>query len=391
MHARLGDRALFPTLQARSYLHHAAVSPLSVPVQQAVVDTMAQVAAHGVGGILSALEAREGLRAEVAAFLGAQPADIGFPPGTTRGIVDLVLAIDWKAGDRVIVFDGAFPSIVQPFEQAMARVGGEVVRLPLEGFGDGSGRGLERVEAVLAQGGVRTIAVSAVHFASGLRMPLAELSRRAHAHGAELFVDAIQALGVVPFDVDGIDVLVGGSHKWLMGVDGLGIVYAPERVRARLRPRTSGWLSHEEPMGFLGKAGQLRYDRPLRTSMDWVEMGTQTQLPFAALGASLGLIRQLGVPSIHAHVQAFHDAIEAPIEALGFRSLRARDPAARSGSLCFRPPEGVATGALVKGLAARGVVTGTPDGVLRLSPHWPNALDEAPFVVEALAEALRDA
>ena len=42
-----------------------------------------------------------------------------------------------------------------------------------------------------------------------------------------LFVDAIQALGVIPFDVEelNIDALACGAHKWLMGIEGTGFVY----------------------------------------------------------------------------------------------------------------------------------------------------------------------
>ena len=85
MDAVLGDRSLFPALAARSYLNHAAVSPLSLPVQRAAVDAMASVAADGVKGVIDGLEARETLRDEVAAWLEVGRDDIGFPPGTTRG------------------------------------------------------------------------------------------------------------------------------------------------------------------------------------------------------------------------------------------------------------------------------------------------------------------
>lgn len=391
MDAVLGDRSLFPALAARSYLNHAAVSPLSLPVQRAAVDAMASVAADGVKGVIDGLEARETLRDEVAAWLEVGRDDIGFPPGTTRGILDVALAIPWRRGDRVIVFEGEFPSNVIPWMQAMERCGGEVVRLPLEGFGDGSGLGLQRVDDVLARGGVRLIAVSAVQFASGLRMPLAALAERAHAHDAELFVDAIQALGVVPLSAKGVDYLVAGSHKWLMGTDGVAIAAASPAARSRLAPQTAGWIAHEDGMRFLTEAGQLRYDRPIRSSLDWMEGGTQSMPTFASLHAALRLLWGLSIPEIYAHVQRLHDALEGPLQALGLESVRATDPEARSGSLCFRPPQGVPVGDLSRGLAQRGVMVGTPDGHLRLSPHWPNALAEADGVVQAMTEVLRDA
>ena len=66
--------------------------------------------------------------------------------------------------------------------------------------------------------------------------------------------------------------------------------------------------------------------------------------------------------------------------------LLAQDPAARSGTLSFLPPEGVDVVPLPEQLAQRGVAVTIPDGCLRLSPHWPNDLAEVPQVVAALRE-----
>jgi selenocysteine lyase/cysteine desulfurase len=390
MAAQLGDRSLFEGLKASSYLNHAAVSPLPQPVRRAIVVAATDVGERGVFAIIDSLQRREELRSEVADWLGATPDDIGFPPGTNRGILDVALAIDWQPGDRVICFEGEFPANVEPWLQAMQRVGGEVVLLPLQGFDDGSGDGLQRVSDALTGGGVRLVAVSAVQFASGLRMPVEALGALAHAHGAELFVDAIQAVGAGPVPLTNIDYLVAGTHKWLMSADGLAVAYAAPEARRRLRPQTAGWLSHDDAMGFLGRSGALRYDRPIVESLDWMEGGTQSMLAFAALQASVSLLRGLGVERIAAHVQQLHDALEPPLVELGLRSLRANDPAARSGSLVFELPPPVSAREVSRRLAEQGVVVGTPEGRLRLSPHWPNHRDEVPVVVDAMRRALSD-
>ncbi|HBP16424.1 MAG TPA: cysteine desulfurase, partial [Planctomycetes bacterium] len=92
----------------------------------------------------------------------------------------------------------------------------------------------------------------------------------------------------------------------------------------------------------------------------------------------------LGLEAIQAHLQAYHDALEPALQELGWRSLRAPDPAARSGTLSFEPPAGVDVVAVPERLAAQGVAVTIPDGRLRLSPHWPNALEEVERVVDAL-------
>jgi len=389
--AQLADRSLFPTLQASVYLNHAAISPPSVPVVAAAQGAIDDMAARGVASVERWMEQRQALREQVAAWLGTHEGAIGFPPGTTRGLVDIALAIPWKPGDVIVCFEGEFPTNVTPWQTVATRFGARVVRLPLDGFGDGSGHGMQRLEDTLATHRVRLVAVSAVQFQTGLRMPVHAMAARCHAHGAELFVDAIQALGVVPLTVDGpdaddgIDYLVAGTHKWLMGLDGLAIAYASDRARDGLQPLTSGWLSLEDPLRFLFDGeGLLPYDHAVRTRLDWMEGGVQTTATFAALGASLDLLLGLGIPTIYEHVQRWHDAIEPQLLSRGFASARADEVAARSGTLSIRPPGPHSVSDVAAALGERGIAVSTPDGWLRLAPHWPNDVDQVETVIDAI-------
>ena len=384
----LGDRSLFGRLEAFAYLNHAAISPPSSAVREAALAVLDDYGARGVGAFGRWLEQREGLRRTLGALIGADGGSIAYVPSTTRSVVDLALSLPWERGDRVLCFGGEFPTNVTPWQQAAKTFGLEVVFEPADAFREPAG--LELLERRLAEG-LRLVAVSAVQFSTGLAMPVAEITERAHAAGAEVFVDAIQACGVVPIDVgaSGVDYLGCGSHKWLMGLEGAGFLYVrPERAPL-LVPRTAGWLSHEEPLKFLFEgAGHLRYDRPIRKEPSYLESGAQNPVGLAALDASVSLIAALGVPSIFAHVQRYHDALEPALIERGFVSERTPDPARRSGILAARPPEGVDLPTLWRALGDAGVACTIPDGRLRFAPHWPNSLDEIPRVVAALDACL---
>jgi selenocysteine lyase/cysteine desulfurase len=386
--AKLGDRALFPDLTARVYANHAAVSPLSAPALEALTRAAGEVAREGLGAVFPMIDARERVRAAFAELIGARPEDVGLVHNTTQGVIDVAMSMPWRKGDRIVCFAGEFPTNVTPWQRAAATFDLELVMLRAEDFR--SPVGLERVADAL-EGGARLVAVSAVQFQTGLAAPLAQLARMCHDAGAELFVDAIQAAGVVPLDVGalGVDYLAAGGHKWLMGVEGAGFLYvAPERVGA-LRPRLAGWLSHEEPLTFLfGEPDHLRYDRPIRARADMFEYGAPNSIGYMAAEVALGLLLELGVPAIFDHVQAYHDALEPALTSLGFTSVRPADPALRSGSLCFLPPDGLDLGAFNAALGERGVAASTPDGHLRFAPHWPNGLGEVEVVREAVAEVL---
>ncbi len=388
--ARLGDRRLFPDLAVPVYVNHAAISPPSLAVRAAVQAVTDDYAALGSRAFLPWIGQRERLRGRLARLFGGGAEGWVLSPGTTRGLLDVATCLRWQPKDRILLFSGEFPANITPWQRAAQTWKLGIDTLPLTGFDDGSGAGLSRVERALQAGNLRLVAVSAVQFQTGLRMPLAELGQLCRRHGALLCVDGIQAAGAVPIDVDasGIDFFAAGTHKWAMGMDGAGFLYISPRGLAALSPRIAGWLSHEEGLRFLFEGeGHLRTDRPIRARADFLEVGAWNTMGFAALEAGLSLIESIGIPAIHAHVNGILDAIEAPLLAAGFISARARDANARSCTLSLKPPPGIDITQVEGRMWDRGVAASIPDGWLRISPHWPNGLDQVPQILDAVLAA----
>lgn len=388
--ARLGSReGWFEALRPIAYLNHAAVAPHAGPVRAAVTACMDTYGAEGIGGLGATLGRRQALRGRLAALIGAAPDELAFVPNTTTGAITVAQSIAWKPGDRVVLFRGEFPANTTPWQLVAKQHGLDVVWVDLAHFEAGDDAGLAALEAELARG-VRLVAVSAVQFRSGLRMPLEAIAQRCRARGAELFVDAIQGLGATPLHVDmGFDYLASGGHKWLLATEGAGLLYVRRERMAGLTPHLAGWLGHEHAVDFLTRGpGHLDYDAPLRTDAEVFEPGTLNLLGYEALGVGIVPAEQLGVSAIHVHVNAYLDALEAELVALGFRSLRAAEASRRSTLLSAHPPLGVDPVRLQAALGARSVICAIPDGVLRFSPHFHNHADEVPKVAAAVREAL---
>ncbi len=379
---------LFPNLRGVAYLNHAAISPPCAPVQTAVATCLQDYATRGAGAFGDWAARRETLRADFARLLGAESEEIALGTNTTRGVTDIALGIPWRRGERVVLFQGEFPANVTPWQIAARQFELELVWLPPPSHhADGGLAALERV----LKDGVRLVAVSFVQFQTGFCVPLAAMSRLCHRFGAELFVDAIQGLGAVPLDVRamGVDYLSSGGHKWLLGVEGAGVLYARKACVKQLRPLTAGWLSHEHALDFLFRGrGHLSYDRPFRQETQVFEEGTGNTLGHAALGASIPLLLGVGIERVYAGIQAYHDALEPALIERGFGSARAAEPSHRSGILSVVPPEGIDLSELAGRLRSNGVTVGTPDGFLRFAPHLANAADEVTHVLTVLDDAL---
>ena len=224
------------------------------------------------------------------------------------------------------------------------------------------------------------------NFQTGLAMPLEDMARICRKYGAMLCVDAIQAVGCIPIDVETIqpDFLVSGSHKWLMGMEGCGFVYiAPHRI-AQMVPRLASWLSHEDGLGFLfDGAGHLRYDRPIRQRADWIEVGAQNTIGFAALEAAVDLLLHLGI-TILTTIYNNGSMNRTPITGSWF-PLDATSAIHRSiGNFIRETPSHWPLIPLAQHLNQNGVSVSTPDGYLRLAPHWPNSLPEVEQAVSTI-------
>lgn len=388
----LGSRQLFPDLAWDAYLGHAAISPVNRATQAALTACVQDIAEQGAGAFLRWDLQRKRLREALAQLIGAEEEQIALTPGTTRGVTDIALGLPLQPGDVICTFEGEFPANVTPWQLAAERAGAEIRLLPAPdlSLSDPSGRLLENLEAAFTDK-VRCVAVSAVQFQTGFRMPLAEMSALCHRFGAWIFVDAIQALGVSPLSVEelGIDALVGGAHKWLLGMEGAGFLYVRPELRAHLQPLTAGWLSHEEGDLFLFRgAGKLRYDRPLKSTAQVFDGSSNNVAGFAALEAGLAVCTHLGPEAIYEHVQAYLDEMEPLWVERGFHSLRAERERERSTILSLAVPQGVQLSLLVQALRERKVMVSSPDGFVRLAPHFANSRQEMDVVVAALDEAL---
>jgi Selenocysteine lyase len=314
-------------------------------------------------------------RRMIAALLSAAPEEIALTVNTGFGLGVVARALPLRAGDVVLVSDREFPANVYPWLRLRER-GIEVELVPTTSIGwPDEARLLERLEDPR----VRAIAVSLVQFSNGYRVDLAAISAATRRTGAYLVVDAIQAVGQLPVDLSRtpVDVLACGGQKWLLSPWGSGFVYVRRDLIPTLSPPVTGWMAFEGTDDF---TRLTTYNDTLRADARRFELITLPYQDFAGMNASLGLVLELGVARIQAHLQRLHAPVLAWAERTGVRVV---SPIGEHGSgiLCLAPGE---VGESFRRLKAARIICSLREGAIRLSPHGYNTVEEMERVVSVL-------
>jgi alanine-glyoxylate transaminase/serine-glyoxylate transaminase/serine-pyruvate transaminase len=185
--------------------------------------------------------------------------------GTGSAAMEASLANVVEPGDTVIVgVNGVFGGRLAEMARRMRA---EVVEVHAEW-----GRIIEaeQIEAALEDHpDAAVVAVVAAETSTGVRQPLDEIGRLAHAHGAMLVVDTVTALGGTPVEVDlnGVDVAYSGTQKCLGVPPGLAPISfskrAIEKVEARSTPVQSWYLDVGLLAGYLGSERRYHHTAPI--------------------------------------------------------------------------------------------------------------------------------
>lgn len=368
-------RALFPITKRAIYFNHAAVSPPPITTIQAVEAQLRDVHENGSANFRSWLEVKEQARELLAQLLGARPEQVSFMRNTSDSLSTVANGMKWQPGDNIVTFSREFPSNIYPWLRIRDTQGVEL-RLCEERDGRID---LAEFESLI-DSRTRIVAISHVQYASGFRADLERLGRRARRHDALFVVDAIQALGVVPTNVEAefVDVAAGASHKWLLSPEGVGYLFLSDRARERIQPTLVGWISVPNPDDYFNFEQGWN-----RGTLAW-ETGTGPAALLHGFKASLELLHEVGVAAIAKYLEELTDYLCAGLESKDYEIVSSRARGEKSQIVCVRQRAGMSAMALYHHLNTRNIVTAPRGDRLRIAPHFYNTEAEVDEFVAAL-------
>jgi selenocysteine lyase/cysteine desulfurase len=367
-------RPEFPIFRDRIYLNTCSLGALGNRARRKVAEFLDVWQARGAAAWYDVWwEALGELRARYARVVGAAPAEIALAPSVSVAVATVASALDYRKRPRVVVGSLDFPTVAYQW-LAKRSLGVEVVvvespdqvTVPVEAFA----RAIDERTAL--------VATSHVYFTSGAIQDIAAIADVAHRKGALCLVDGYQSVGQVPVDVraSGVDFLIGGGLKWLLGGTGIVFCYVREPLARALEPTVAGWFGHREQFAFEPR-DLLFHDDARR-----FELGTPS---LAAVHAQLGgleYIEEIGVPAIRGVTSGLTEDLVARARAQGLHPKVAATPETRSAIVMLPAADPVAS---VRQLAARGIVADARPGHVRLSPFFYNIQDDHVAALGTLA------
>jgi selenocysteine lyase/cysteine desulfurase len=296
-----GAREEFPWATRETYLNTATEHPLGKRTARAMEEYL-HALTHGPDSARARFEDGH-LMTEVkkmfARLVNAQPSEIGFTPSTQTGENLVLEGLDIEAsGGNVVTNDLHYGGSLVNYRNRLNA--GMDVRIILHRDYQMDFRDLEK--AVNRE--TKLIAIALVSNVNGYVHDVKAISDLAHAHGAYLYCDVIQAAGAVPIDVKamGIDFLACSAYKWLMG-GRFGYLYVPEKLQGTaLKAKLFGGRSTE--------TGASRY-----------EISTVSHLDCVGQHQALQYIQSIGVERIQAHAAPLVARLMKELPAAGYRTI----------------------------------------------------------------------
>jgi cysteine desulfurase/selenocysteine lyase len=358
----------FPSLSGRTYLNSAAEGIPPLAVRDALLQYFNDKQL-GMDGRDQHVLQWEGAKSSLAELYGLTADEVSICSCSSEAFNLAALALQLKSGDEVVINDLDFPAGATPWLQPNCPATVKVWR---------SREGALRVEDLLPllTAKTRFVTTSLVSFFNGAMVSLPAVIDAVRRHtSALLAVDVTQALGRIPLSLQGVDLIVSSTHKWILASHGGGLVGIPAASAERWKVPAGGWFNLQDPFG----AG--RFEKAIsKPGAAGFTVGMPNYPAVYAIRAGLDYIRQVGVHAINAAAAPLTKHCLEEIAKLPVELLTPVD-AEIAGIIAFRHP---AADEINKHLKAKNIHVMSHAGRLRIAIHGYNKAEDIETLLREL-------
>jgi selenocysteine lyase/cysteine desulfurase len=366
-------RADFPIVANETYLNSAAMHPLGTFAARAIERGVAyRLHGPGEGREDFGGPKQEDLKKRYGQLINATPSEIAFTASTSDGENIVVMGLDLpRKGGNIVIDELHFTTSLYMYKE-LEKKGLELRIVKHRNWAidvNDMDRAIDR--------NTRLVSLALVSNVNGYMHDAKAVSALAHARGAYVFADIIQAVGAVPLDVKalGIDFASAGTYKWLMGERGLGFLYVREDLQGTALPTTR--YGHRQVANF--NRAELTWE-PLPGAARY-ETGGIAVLMAACVSEGINYVQRLGLDKIRTHARQLTDRLQNELPPLGYKPLTPKGT--ETPILAFELKNTDATNKALRAGKVVGTIIGN-ENRLRLSVSVFNTHEDIDRVVAVL-------
>jgi selenocysteine lyase/cysteine desulfurase len=366
-------RADFPSVSNETYMNSAAMHPLGSFAARAVEQGLNyRLHGPGPGRVDFGADKQQDLKKRYGQLVGATANEIAYTANTSDGENIVVMGMDLpRRGGNIVIDELHFTTSLYMYKE-IEKKGVELRIVKHRNWAID----VNDMDKAIDKN-TRLVSLALVSNVNGFMHDAKAVSALAHARGAYLFADIIQAVGAVPLDVRalGIDFASAGTYKWLMGERGIGFLYVREDLQGTVLPTTR--YGHRQVTNF--NRAELTWE-PLPGAAKY-ETGGIGVLLAACVSEGINYVHQLGLDKIRAHARQLTDRLQTELPPLGYKPLTPRGT--ETPILAFELKDAAATAKALQAGKVNATIIGN-EKRLRLSVSVFNTHEDIDRVVDVL-------
>ena len=311
-------RADFPWIKRKVWLSGADYHPMGIHSIRAIENYIAwRAKGPGEGRSTFTGQQQNETKELFGRLVNAKPSEIAFVGSTTDAENEVVAGMDIPRKGGNVVIDDLHYQASKYMYRMLEKDGKIELRIVPQRDWKIDVNEMDRV----VDRNTRLVSLALVSNINGYLHNVKATSDIAHARGAYVYADIIQAAGAVPIDVRamGIDCAGCGAYKWLQGDFGFGFLYVREDLQGTIVQR-SRWGVRQ-----YSSANQSDSQFEVRPGAAMFESGSFAYGAGVCTHASLKYINSLGVDNIRAHVKPLTDRLLKELPALGYPAITPKD------------------------------------------------------------------
>ncbi len=315
---------------------------------------------------------------KIANIIGAPPNSVSLHQNISIAQGILLSCFDFNdSRNKVVIEEGIFPSVYYVLRGMLP----SHIQLEMVRSEDGISVPIDKIVDAIDENTL-FVPISHVLFRSAYILDVKPIIEKAHAVGAIVILDGYHACGIVPFDVQAlnVDFYLGGVLKWMCGGPGGVFLYAREDRLKTMEPKLTGWMAHQRPFDFEVDDIEFRDD-----AFRFLN-GTPAIPSLYAIQPGIDIIAEVGVENIRQKSKRQTRLLIELAQSAGYEVNSPHNPDERGGTVSINPPHAYEVS---RELIARNIVVDyRPKGGIRLSPHFYNSDEEVRYTVESIQDIL---